>query len=107
MHCGINKDQGVTHCGMCGICVDELDHHCIFFGKCIAKNNLSSFHHSIGFFLVSCFLFIIMQLLDISRSPSIPHVNYDENSNGYNVDLNMTASPDWSQVENPFEDHSN
>jgi len=49
---------------MCGICVEELDHHCIFFGKCIAKSNLDSFHCSIALFMASSVYFMILMFLN-------------------------------------------
>jgi len=32
-------DPDSTHCHDCDVCIEEIDHHCIFFGKCIAENN--------------------------------------------------------------------
>ena len=31
--------KNVSHCGICGICVEECEHHCNFATKCIGKNN--------------------------------------------------------------------
>jgi hypothetical protein len=42
--CLIFKDLSIEHCDDCGLCMKELDHHCIFTGKCIAKNNLFCFY---------------------------------------------------------------
>ena len=39
-----NPNQNVEHCDMCGICVENIDHHCIWVGKCVGKNNKFSFY---------------------------------------------------------------
>ena len=38
----------VEHCSMCGICVEKMDHHCVWVGKCVGKNNKFSFYAMIG-----------------------------------------------------------
>ena len=35
-----------SHCNDCNVCVEDLDHHCAFFGKCIAKGNVKTFYLS-------------------------------------------------------------
>ena len=47
-----NSDKKVEHCKMCNICIEKMDHHCIWVGKCVGKNNIFSFYSmlsSIGF----------------------------------------------------------
>ena len=47
-----NNDKKVKHCNFCNICVEKMDHHCVWVGKCVAKNNIFSFYAmltSIGF----------------------------------------------------------
>ena len=39
-----NPEKKVEHCKMCNICVENLDHHCVWVGKCVGKNNLFSFY---------------------------------------------------------------
>ena len=29
---------------MCNICVEKMDHHCVWVGKCVGKNNVCSFY---------------------------------------------------------------
>ena len=52
----VNK---VKHCEDCGVCVEEMDHHCGVFDRCIARNNLTLFYSVLFFFFVTlCFLMI-------------------------------------------------
>lgn len=43
-----NPNNNVEHCSMCGICIEKMDHHCIWVGKCVAKNNRFSFYAMLG-----------------------------------------------------------
>ena len=42
--CKIERPLTASHCYTCNVCVDELDHHCPWTGKCIAKKNLQVFY---------------------------------------------------------------
>jgi hypothetical protein len=54
-------DENVTHCKECEICVEELDHHCVWIGKCIAKNNNISFQ----IFVASTVLFFLYAIISL------------------------------------------
>lgn len=62
-------DNNVIHCEDCDICVEgklyelliELDHHCVWIGKCIAKRNLRSFN----IFLLGTVLFFIYSFFSL------------------------------------------
>ena len=59
-----NPNNKVEHCDMCGICVDKMDHHCIWVGKCVGKKNCFSFYAmlaSIGFVYAYLILLAILQ----------------------------------------------
>ena len=60
--CGIyyNLANGVSHCSSCNVCVEKMDHHCVWVGKCVGKNNLFSFYAMIGsvFIFYSYIVFI-------------------------------------------------
>jgi palmitoyltransferase ZDHHC9/14/18 len=43
--CCMDRPRTASHCYECGLCVDHLDHHCPWTGKCIAKKNLDRFHY--------------------------------------------------------------
>jgi len=52
------------HCGMCGVCVEELDHHCVFYGKCIARDNIDSFNQAICCFIASMLFYTLLVIYD-------------------------------------------
>ena len=43
-----NPNKNVEHCSMCDICIENIDHHCIWVGKCVGKNNRFSFYAMLG-----------------------------------------------------------
>ena len=65
----VTLDQQVTHCEECNICVEgmcyfinvDLDHHCVWIGKCIAKRNIWSFN----VFIASTVIFGIFSILSL------------------------------------------
>ena len=59
-----NTNNNVEHCNMCGICVEKMDHHCIWVGKCVGKNNKFSFYAmlaSIGFIYAYIIIIVLFQ----------------------------------------------
>ena len=38
------KGHKIEHCDYCDVCVEDLDHHCPWSSKCIAKGNLIAFN---------------------------------------------------------------
>lgn len=49
----LKEDSFVKHCYICGRCVMNYDHHCVFLFNCIAQDNLVEFiMMTIGFALV-------------------------------------------------------
>ena len=39
-----NPYNKVEHCPDCEVCFEKMDHHCIWVGKCVAKNNTFYFY---------------------------------------------------------------
>ena len=60
----VNREKNTSHCLDCDICVEGHDHHCPWTGKCIGKNNLTSFYIFIFsiFALISYFAFAMSSL---------------------------------------------
>ena len=54
-----NPDEKVGHCSLCKVCIKNLDHHCVWVGKCVGKNNLKSFYEMIVAFGIF-YLYIII-----------------------------------------------
>lgn len=42
--CVIVRPPSARHCYDCDVCIDQLDHHCPFTGKCIGKKNIQAFY---------------------------------------------------------------
>ena len=41
--CQIHQPLGTYHCEDCNACIEELDHHCPWMGKCVGKRNMRWF----------------------------------------------------------------
>ena len=51
----VSREKKTLHCSDCDICVEGHDHHCPWTGKCIGRNNLTSFY----IFVISIFGLIV------------------------------------------------
>ena len=59
--CLVPKKEGQMHCNLCKVCVEGMDHHCIFYGKCIGKNNIKTFNASIVVLIMNAvYLFVML-----------------------------------------------
>ena len=58
----VNREKRTLHCSDCNICIEGLDHHCPWTGKCIGKKNLISFY----IFIISIFFLIGHFMLAVS-----------------------------------------
>jgi hypothetical protein len=67
----VKLDQSVIHCEECNICIEDLDHHCGWIGKCIAKRNLSAFNvfliTTLSYFVYLIFSLIVLMIVGIKR----------------------------------------
>ncbi|RHY24631.1 hypothetical protein DYB28_012356 [Aphanomyces astaci] len=43
-HCQIRRPRNAIHCYECEVCIDGMDHHCPWTGKCIGKKTLYWFY---------------------------------------------------------------
>ena len=60
----VNREKKTLHCSDCDICIEGLDHHCPWTGKCIGKKNLISFYIFVVsvFFVIAHFMFALTYL---------------------------------------------
>lgn len=69
VECGIcqhSRPVSASHCYDCGVCVDKLDHHCPWTGKCIGKKNLSPFYSflwSLTFLIIFVAVMVIVTVV--------------------------------------------
>ena len=62
-----NPGKKVEHCSFCGVCAEKMDHHCIWVGKCVAKNNTFYFYGMIAnicilyIYIIICGIFIAVK----------------------------------------------
>ena len=38
------NNKKVYHCKYCNVCIEGLDHHCIWIGKCVGRGNIYTFY---------------------------------------------------------------
>lgn len=57
----ISKSTQSKHCSYCNVCVERHDHHCPWSGKCIGKNNQSSFY----VFTISTFCYYMFSAVSV------------------------------------------
>ena len=58
-----NPLENVDHCSICKVCVIKLDHHCVWVGKCVGKDNLFAFYRMIIFGSIFYLYMIICVIL--------------------------------------------
>ena len=44
LECNLFRINGMSHCRECNRCILDMDHHCIWLGNCIGRNNMKHFH---------------------------------------------------------------
>lgn len=81
--CGhIPIEHDLVHCTFCNGCVEELDHHCIYLGCCIYKNNIIDFYKFISSVAILCifgFIFSGTLLRNFyNKEVTIANINADE-----------------------------
>jgi hypothetical protein len=58
--CRIETTPDMYHCEDCLVCIEDYDHHCVFFSKCIGGGNLKCFWGSMAMLLVNFVLVATM-----------------------------------------------
>lgn len=62
-----NPENNVKHCDFCGVCVEQCDHHCNVYCKCIGKKNLLVFWGTMvmfSFWYMLTFIFTVILTVD-------------------------------------------
>jgi hypothetical protein len=65
--CRVWRPKTASHCYDCQMCVDELDHHCPWTGKCIGKRTIRWFYAFLTFLLAHIGLVAISAAVDFLR----------------------------------------
>ena len=67
----VDNIDDVRHCTECNICIKQLDHHCYWTGKCIAKNNYFTFQiftfTTLLYYAWYAIVFIVWCLINIAK----------------------------------------
>ena len=79
----ININYLIKHCYICNSCIEEFDHHCIWIGKCIGKDNKRIFLLLLILielnFLINLIICFIIEPLIIKKNKIILHQLNNEN----------------------------
>ena len=60
--CNVEKLPRMHHCYECNACIEDLDHHCPWTGKCIGKKNLGYFRAYL-FLLTALIAYVVVATL--------------------------------------------
>ena len=67
----VDCSDGVSHCNECNICMKQMDHHCYWTGKCIAKNNYFTFQMftftTLLYYIWYAIVFVVWAIIRISK----------------------------------------
>lgn len=58
--CNVYLTRDREHCELCNCCIDDPDHHCVFYSKCIGGGNVMYFRLSMLMFVVNMTYFIVV-----------------------------------------------
>jgi len=61
--CKIYRKFGTQHCTFCDVCIEDLDHHCPWTGKCIGSRTKPYFNAFLGFLVVHISFIILTVFL--------------------------------------------
>lgn len=61
--CKLYQPSGAVHCNLCGVCIAGHDHHCVWMGKCVGRDNLGYFHAFLTMLVIAPAFMLIVCLL--------------------------------------------
>ena len=68
----------MDHCDDCDVCIDDFDHHCVFFSKCIGGGNITCFYGAIFGLLINFVLDAVFVMYSVSSKRKTHRVKPDE-----------------------------
>ena len=88
--CQLEVDYDAYHCEDCEVCIEEYDHHCVFFSKCIGGGNIYYFWGSIGG--------VLFNFLNIALILGLTAANHGGLKINENAPVQEEATPDAYEV---------
>ena len=69
-YCGfyLRKTSYGSHCDLCDICIEKYDHHCVWTGHCIGKNNKITFRIFVPSIFILLFYFAFAFVEGLGKS---------------------------------------
>ncbi|ETV97113.1 hypothetical protein H310_09922 [Aphanomyces invadans] len=64
-HCDVAKPPHAHHCHACGVCVLDLDHHCVWVHNCIGRFNYCYYWRFLLFTWLTCFFVALVSYVAI------------------------------------------
>ncbi|XP_015250787.1 PREDICTED: palmitoyltransferase ZDHHC23 isoform X1 [Cyprinodon variegatus] len=69
--CRVERPPRAGHCRICGVCVQRLDHHCVWINNCVGQANHGSFLLTLVFFLLTSMYGIGLVLRSVCPQQSV------------------------------------
>ena len=64
LYCKVIQSKKASHCMICGHCVENLDHHCVYINNCIGRRN----HKYFILFLLCTTIYLIISVATSIKS---------------------------------------